>query len=128
MKYLLDTHTLLWIVTDDKQLSQNAKKIYLDNENDLFLSMASVWELAIKSSLSKVSLGMPLDEFVDTHIRGIDIDILDIRLPHVLRIENLPYFHRDPFYRLIISQAIEDNLTILGNDSTFDQYNIKRIW
>ena len=128
MNYLLDTHALLWIVTDDLQLSDKAKQIFLDSEKRLYLSMASVWELAIKSSLSKISLGMPLEEFINSHVRGIDIDILEIKLPHVLRIENLPFIHRDPFDRLIISQAIEDNLIIVGNDSLFDQYNVTRIW
>ena len=106
MKYIVDTHALIWIVTEDSRLSNKAKKIYLDNKNDIYLSMASVWELAIKSSLKKISLGMPLEEFVDEHVRGNDIGIIDIQLPHVLGIELLPFHHRDPFDRLIISHLI----------------------
>ena len=128
MKYLLDTHSLLWIITEDSRLSKKAERIYLDAENDICLSMASIWELAIKSSLEKISLKKPLDEFVEKHIRGNNIKILDIRLPHVLRIERLPFHHRDPFDRLIISQAIEDNLTIIGCDKAFDMYSVKQIW
>ena len=71
---------------------------------------------------------MPLEEFVSEHITGNNIAILEIKLPHVLRIEQLPFHHKDPFDRLIISQSIEDNLPILGNDTVFDRYNIKRIW
>ncbi len=128
MKYLLDTHSLLWIITDDPRLSKNAQDIYLDSENGIFLSMASIWELAIKSSLEKISLEKPLDEFVSEHVHGNNIEILDIKLPHVLRIEKLPFNHRDPFDRLIIAQSIEDNLPILGGDKVFDLYKIKRIW
>lgn len=128
MKYLIDTHTLLWIVTNDPKLSAKAKDLYLDSENEIFISMASIWELSIKSSLGKISLEQPLDEFVDEHVKGNDIRILKIELPHVLRIENLPFYHRDPFDRLIISQSIEDNIPIIGSDKTFDSYPIKRIW
>ncbi|MCD4691864.1 MAG: type II toxin-antitoxin system VapC family toxin [Calditrichales bacterium] len=128
MKYLIDTHTLLWIVTNDPKLSAKAKDLYLDSENEIFISMASIWELSIKSSLGKISLEQPLDEFVDEHVKGNDIRILKIESPHVLRIENLPFYHRDPFDRLIISQSIEDNIPIIGSDKTFDSYPIKRIW
>lgn len=128
MKYLIDTHTLLWIVTNDPKLSAKAKDLYLDSENEIFISMASIWELSIKSSLGKISLEQPLDEFVNEHVKGNDIRILKIELPHVLRIENLPFYHRDPFDRLIISQSIEDNIPIIGSDKTFDSYPIKRIW
>jgi PIN domain nuclease of toxin-antitoxin system len=128
MKYLLDTHSLLWITTDDPKLSKKAKKIYLDAENEILLSIASIWELAIKSSIGKITFQKDLDNFVDVHIKGNNIEILKIELPHVLRIEKLPFHHRDPFDRLIIAQAIEDNLKILGADSAFDNYKVKRIW
>ena len=127
MKYLLDTHALLWITTDDPKLSKKAKNIYLDAENEILLSIASIWELAIKSSIGKITFQKDLDDFVDVHIKGNNIEILKIELPHVLRIEKLPFHHRDPFDRLIIAQAIEDNLKILGADNTFDKYKVKRI-
>jgi len=128
MDYLLDTHTLLWIVTDSPKLSNRAKKLYLDPENKIFISLASIWELAIKSSLNKLSLDKPLEDFVDEHIKGNDIQILNIELPHILRIEKLPFHHRDPFDRLIISQQIENNLSIIGSDEAFDKYDVERIW
>ena len=128
MRYILDTHTLLWIITEDSKLSTTALKIYLDPSNVMFFSMASVWELAIKASLGKISLGKTLEEFIEEHVKGNDIEILDIHLPHVFRIEQLPFHHRDPFDRLIIAQVIEDNLLLVGNDTIFDLYNVKRIW
>lgn len=128
MNILLDTHTLLWIITDDSQLSAMAKELYLDKTNLVYFSMAGIWELAIKSSLAKINLGNSIEDFVDNHIKGNDINILDIKLAHILRIEKLPYHHRDPFDRLIIAQAIEEKIAILGNDTIFDTYKIKRIW
>lgn len=128
MKYLLDTHALLWITTNDSRLSSKAKEIYLNAENYIFFSIASIWELAIKSGMGKIKFEKDLEEFVEIHIKGNNIEILKIELPHVFRIENLPFHHRDPFDRLIIAQAIEDNISILGNDILFDKYNIQRIW
>ena len=128
MSYLIDTHTLLWIVTDSPKLSDRAKELYLDSENKIMISLASIWELAIKSSLDKLTLEKPLEDFVDEHIKGNDIEILNIELPHILRIETLPFYHRDPFDRLIISQQIENNLTIIGADEIFDKYDVIRIW
>lgn len=128
MRYLLDTHTLLWIVNDDPQLSNKAKNIFLNNENDIFASMASVWEMAIKISLKKLEIPGTLSDFVKEHIRGNKIDILSIELNHLYQLENLTYFHRDPFDRLIICQAIVENIPILSNDKAFDDYPIQRIW
>ncbi len=102
--------------------------LYLDEQNTIFVSMASLWELAIKSSLGKISFEMPLEDFVEEHIRGNDIEILNIELPHILRIEKLPFHHRDPFDRLIIAQQIEENLPIISADEIFDAYGVQRIW
>ncbi|UCE20004.1 MAG: type II toxin-antitoxin system VapC family toxin [Gemmatimonadota bacterium] len=128
MKYLIDTHTLLWILTDDSRLSKKAKRYYLDPQNEILFSMAGIWELAIKSSLGRLSLEKSLEEFVMKHIKGNDIGILHIELPHVLRVEQLPFHHRDPFDRLLISQSIENDLPIISSDKTLDRYRIQRIW
>jgi PIN domain nuclease of toxin-antitoxin system len=128
MKYLLDTHALLWLTTNQPQLSQKVKDIYLNVENEILLSAASLWELAIKSSLGKIHFEKGLEAFIDVHVKGNNIEILKIEIPHVIRIEKLPFHHRDPFDRLIIAQAIENNLRIISSDKTFDKYKIKRIW
>lgn len=127
-RYLLDTHTLLWITTDDPKLSERIKNIYLNAENEMFFSLASIWELAIKSSLGKITFKKNLDDFIQEHVRGNNIDILRIEMPHVFRIENLPYHHYDPFDRLLIAQSIENSLTILSADNIFDKYNVTRVW
>lgn len=128
MDYLIDTHTLLWIVTDSPQLSELSKKLYLDSENKIVISMASIWELAIKSSLNKLNFEKSLEDFVYNHIINNNIQILNIELAHILRVENLPFHHRDPFDRLIIAQQIENNLAIIGADKIFDKYGVKRVW
>lgn len=128
MKYLIDTHTLLWITTNDPKLSPLAKNIYLDTGNEILVSMASIWELAIKSSMAKISFKNTLEGFVQYHVIGNNIQLLGVSLSHLLRVETLPFHHRDPFDRLIISQAIEENMPIIGNDSSFDLYQVERRW
>lgn len=128
MKYLLDTHTLLWIVTDSPKLSKKAKKLYLETDNLILFSLASVWELAIKSSIGKIEFEKSLENFIEEHVKRNNIQILNIELSHLLRIEQLPFHHRDPFDRILISQLIENNLSIISYDKMFDLYNVKRIW
>jgi len=128
MKFLIDTHTLLWIVSNDKKLSETAKKFYLNSENEIFVSLSSIWEMAIKISLKKLSIGEPLKDFIQGQIKGNDIKILNIEIEHILRLENLPFHHRDPFDRLIISQSMSENIPVLSSDKVFDLYPIKRIW
>jgi PIN domain nuclease of toxin-antitoxin system len=128
LRYLLDTHALLWIVADDPQLSSQVKNIYLDEENEILTSTASIWETAIKISLKKLEIPGTLAEFVKEHVRGNKIEIMPIELKHLYQLENLSYFHRDPFDRLIIAQAIVENIPILSNDKAFDDYPIQRIW
>ena len=128
MKYLLDTHTLLWIVTNDPRLSKKAKNAYLNSENLICFSIASLWEMAIKISLKKLSIEEPLSEFIQNQIKANDIKFLNIEVPHILALENLAYHHRDPFDRLIIAQSIHEEITILSSDKIFDLYPIKRFW
>jgi PIN domain nuclease of toxin-antitoxin system len=128
MRYLIDTHTLLWVVTKDQRLSETAKQLYLNTDNIIFLSSASIWELIIKISLKKLSIESPIKEFIENQIKGNDIKILNIEIKHILSLENLPYYHRDPFDRLIICQSINENIPIVSSDKVFDSYPIKRIW
>ena len=128
MKYLLDTHTLLWIVTDDKQLSIKAKRYFLNKKNDIYLSIASLWEMAIKISLNKLKINQSLEEFCKEHIIGSNIKILDIKIEHLAKLESLKFKHRDPFDRMLACQCAGENLAIISKDKEFDKYSIKRIW
>jgi len=128
LKCLIDTHTLLWIITNDPKLSNKAKDLYLNSKNTIYFSLASLWEMAIKVSLKKLFIDENLKEFVQNHIKGNDINILNIELPHIFLLEKLPYHHRDPFDRLLVCQSSYENMPILSSDKVFDFYDIKRIW
>jgi len=125
---LLDTQAILWITKDDPRLSNAAAQLFLDSQNKMLLSMASLWEMSIKINLQKLSLGDPLRDFIYKHIRRNDVTILDIDVPHILLLENLPMHHRDPFDRMIIAQAMHENVPIISSDPAFDLYPIRRIW
>jgi len=125
---LLDTHTLIWLATDDARISEKARRLVGDLKNDLYLSVASVWELAIKKSLGKIDLQMPLAAFVQSQTEALNLRRLDIHSEHALLVEGLPFHHRDPFDRMLVAQALHEGLSILGADSVFDSYSVKRLW
>ena len=128
MKYLLDTHTLLWIVTDDKQLSIKAKRYFLNKKNEIYLSMASLWEMAIKISLNKLKINQSLQEFCKGHITCCNIKILDIKIEHLAKLESLKFKNCDPFDRMLACQCAEENMAIISKDKVFNKYSVKRIW
>jgi len=128
MEYLLDTHALLWILTDDNQLSNKVKKLFLDEKNEIFISTASLWEIAIKVSRDRLELGQSLTDFYYKHIIGNKIKLLDIKVEHLAVLETLEFYHRDPFDRLIICQAMVEEIPVLSSDKIFSKYPIKRIW
>jgi len=128
VNYLIDTHAFLWIAANDSKLSNKVRALFLDSENLLFLSMASIWEMAIKISLKKLSIGQSLKDFLQMNLGSNDIEILNIKVTHILLLENLQFYHRDPFDRLIISQSISENIPIISADKAFDFYPIRRIW
>lgn len=128
MNLVLDTNAFLWIVSDDKKLSRKAKKLFLNKSNEIYLSAASIWEMAIKISLGRLTLDEPLESFIETHAVGNNIKILDIRSKHLYKIENLPFHHRDPFDRIIIAQCMIENYFIVGSDKAFDSYPVSRVW
>jgi PIN domain nuclease of toxin-antitoxin system len=128
MKCLIDTHVLLWILCDDRRLSENAKIHFLDRKNAIYLSMASLWEMSIKISLEKLKLKNSLETIVDEHVVGNDINLLNIQSSHIYPLQKLPFHHRDPFDRLIVSQALYEKMSIISSDKNFDLYQVKRIW
>lgn len=128
MKFLADTHAFIWFVTDSPQLSPPAKRLFESPDSERFLSIASIWEIAIKTNLGKISFDEPLEKFLPQQIALNYIRLLDISLPHTLRVANLPLHHRDPFDRMIVAQSLVENLPILSNDEALDGYGIKRLW
>ncbi len=128
MKVLLDTRTFLSLMVDDPNLSPRATTTFLDSDNTLYLSMASAWEMAIKSSLNKLKLPLPVDQYIVTRTQTHGITLLDITIEHMAVVENLPYHHKDPFDRLLISQCLSEKLPIITNDRMFAAYPIQRVW
>ena len=128
MNVLLDTHTFLWFVWDDAQLSQTAKDAITDPNNRKLVSVASIWGIAIKISLQKLDLGMPYLPFMRSQMAINLFEILPLTLEHGAEISRLPFHHRDPFDRLMIAQSMSERIPIVSADSAFDAYSIKRIW
>lgn len=124
----MDTHAFIWLIEDNENLTQKIKKIYLDNSNEVYLSIASIWEMVIKISLNKLSLEGKLSTLVEKHAVGNNVKLLSIQPSHVISVTNLPFHHKDPFDRLLISQCLQEKLNFLSKDKTFDLYGVKRIW
>lgn len=128
MNYLLDTHTFLWFINDDPLLSASAKTLIEAPENIIYLSVASVWEMAIKVSLGKLEISSPFTNFVEEQLHENSIALLDVKITHTGIVTSLPFYHRDPFDKLIIAQSQSENFPIIGKDEIFDAYGINRRW
>lgn len=128
MRVLLDTHAFLWYVLDDPRLSVKARQTIDDPQNEVAISPASYWEIAIKIGLGKYVLSEPYDVFMDREISANDFRILPIETRHTMVLTTLPLHHRDPFDRLIIAQAIHEAIPLVSADACFDAYPIQRLW
>ncbi len=128
MKLLLDTHSFLWFISGSDRLSKTARKLIEDSSNQPLLSMASLWEMAIKVSIGKLELGRPFEELIPEQLNLNGIKVMDIQIEHVAKVTQLPFHHRDPFDRLLIAQAQVAAIPIVGADEAFDGYAITRIW
>ncbi len=127
MTYLLDTHALLWYLNDDLQLSAHAKACIESAENDILVSIVSLWEIEIKASLGKLRLRTSIEEIHAAIIRQ-GIYELPISVNHLVRLHTLPFHHRDPFDRLLIVQAIEEGADIISADRNFPLYPVRVLW
>ncbi|HDL86113.1 MAG TPA: type II toxin-antitoxin system VapC family toxin [Candidatus Acetothermia bacterium] len=128
MRALLDTHTFLWWIADDPRLSQKVREIIADGHNELFLSAASGWEMAIKARLGKLKLPDHLERFVHDQLAINGIESFPVQMAHALRVQVLPDYHRDPFDRLLVAQAQLENLPILTRDQEIARYQVETIW
>ncbi|MGA7876586.1 MAG: type II toxin-antitoxin system VapC family toxin [Desulfoferrobacter sp.] len=128
MRLLLDTHTFLWFIVGDERLPQVARNMIADIANEVLLSVASLWEIAIKTSLGKLVLGRPFEELIPEQLILNRIEILPIGLDDLSEVARLPFHHRDPFDRLIIAQAVRKGLPIVGKDGEFAFYQVQLIW
>ena len=125
--YLLDTHTAIWFFNGDSAISETAKKIINDTANTKYLSIASIWELAIKIGLGKLEFKGKSEGFkklVETN----GFSLLPIKTSHLTALETLPLIHRDPFDRLLIATTITENMTFITHDKNITQYEVSQIW
>jgi PIN domain nuclease of toxin-antitoxin system len=131
VKLLLDTHTFLWHAEGDPRMSAAAIALLIDPANELFLSMASVWEIAIKAGLKKLTLSVPYAAFMTRAITGYGLTVLPMTFDDCAAYEQLPFpdkQHRDPFDRMIVIHAVRNGLSVVGVDEAFDPYGISRLW
>jgi PIN domain nuclease of toxin-antitoxin system len=127
MKLLLDTHALLWFIAGSASLSASARSLIEDAANEKFVSIASIWETAIKASVGKMTLSAPFNSLFPHQLQINGFDLLPIKVEHASIITTLPFHHRDPFDRLLIAQAIEEKLSLVSVDDIFDEYGITRL-
>jgi PIN domain nuclease of toxin-antitoxin system len=128
MRVLVDTHAFLWWILDDPSLSRRARETIASPENECLLSAASCWEMAIKVSLGTLELDGTVERFVPHHLAINGFRELPVELRHAAGVARLPFHHRDPFDRLLASQALLENLAIVSVDPVFRRYGVKRIW
>ncbi len=128
MRHLLDSHALLWYTLGDPKLSGAAKTLILDPANEILISPASYWEIAIKVSIGKLTLHQPYEDFIDACLNEHDFAILPVEPKHTARLIGMPFHHKDPFDRLLAAQALVEGIPLVGADAVFDQYGVRRIW
>lgn len=127
MKILLDTHTAIWFLNGDCDLSETAKSNILNKRNAKYISIASVWELAIKVGLKKLRFNGGTKGFIEL-LEDNGIKIIPISAKHLFELECLPMFHRDPFDRIIISTAISEKMILISKDNNINSYSVKTLW
>jgi PIN domain nuclease of toxin-antitoxin system len=128
VKLLLDTQAFLWFVEGHPKLSQKARRRIEDPRHDKYLSIASIWEMAIKLRLGKLRLRGSLGQYIDTGAVDNGIALLSIDRDHATAVAMLPDHHADPFDRLLIVQALDEQMAVVGADDQFDPYGVRRIW
>jgi PIN domain nuclease of toxin-antitoxin system len=126
MKVLLDTHAFIWALIEEERLSPKVRKLMSSSE--LWWSVVSLWEAIQKAQLGKLSLPLPAGPFLTDQLRSNHVQLLPVSLSHVLRVEELPLHHRDPFDRLLIAQSIEEGWPIVTADPWFARYPVEVIW
>jgi PIN domain nuclease of toxin-antitoxin system len=128
MQLLLDTHVFLWWVDDAPDLTRKARQAISDPKNECFVSVVSAWEMAIKLSLGKLRLQQAIESFVAEQLAANRFRLLNLELRHIGQTVSLPFHHRNPFDRLLIAQALQENLSVVTADRIFAQYECHRVW
>jgi PIN domain nuclease of toxin-antitoxin system len=128
MRLILDTHVFLWWIVDSPQLSSRVRDVMRNPANELFLSVASAWEIAIKVNLGRLRLPDRPDRFIPGQLLKNAIEPLPVEMSHALYVSRLPAIHRDPFDRIIIAQSILEKMPVVTRDTDIAKYKIKTVW
>jgi PIN domain nuclease of toxin-antitoxin system len=128
MKLPIDAHALIWYIDQDHLLSPTARAAIMDPSNDRLLGAGTIWEIAIKVGLKKLSLSQPYRRWMEQAITGLGAPVLPITVEHVDVQAGLPHHHRDPFDRLLVAQALIENIPVVSADAQLDSYGINRLW
>ncbi len=128
MRLLLDTHTFLWFINGSAELSETARHLIENPANEIVLSIGSLWEIAIKTSLGKLKLAAPFEAYIAEQIDLNGLFVLNISMQHLSIVLSLPFHHRDPFDRLLVAQSIAETIPIISRDGSLDAYGVSRLW
>ncbi|NCR10438.1 MAG: type II toxin-antitoxin system VapC family toxin [Microcystis aeruginosa LG13-11] len=128
MRLLLDTQCWLWWFSQPEKLNESVIEQIADETNEIWFSVASVWEMGIKVSIGKLPLPEPIDDYISTRMTQLGAKSLEINAAHALRVATLPLHHRDPFDRILIAQAQIEKMTLVSADSTFNLYEVSLLW
>ena len=128
MRLLLDTQALMWWAGKSKRLSPKVRDLLEDSTNEVFISVANAWEMQIKAHIGKLTLHKPWPEIVRDQMITNGFQLLRVELSHIEVLDSLPFHHKDPFDRLLIAQAIYENLTLVSNDPKFSSYPVTLLW
>jgi PIN domain nuclease of toxin-antitoxin system len=128
MRVLLDTHALIWFFQGDERFTDKMRLLIEDENNEKLISIASVWEMAIKQNIGKLNFNLSIKTFIDQKLLLNDFNLLSINLDHINIITTLTLHHRDPFDRILIAQAMVETIPIISADAVFDAYSITRLW
>ncbi len=128
MRLLLDTHAFLWWIADDSRLSGHARELITDNANDVYFSVASGWEIVVKAGLRRVELPDDPERFIPEQVSANAFQVLPVHLRHALKMYTLPDLHRDPFDRMLVAQAVSEELVLLSGDPQIARYPVEVVW
>jgi len=126
MRVLIDTHVLLWGLTEESRLSPSVRSLLPTAE--VWISVATIWEIITKEQIGKLALPRPVGAYLTARLAANGVSVLPVTLDHVLRIETMELHHRDPFDRILIAQSLEEKLPLVTADVIFDRYSVQRIW
>ena len=124
-RYLIDTHCWLWWHIDPNRLTKRIIELIENKDSVIIFSVVSAWEIVIKYNLKKIRLPLPRSDYVNKRLEISYMEVMPVHLTHVLQVEKLPDYHKDPFDRLLIAQAITENLTVITSDHQFKQYDVE---